>query len=139
MSSGFGLGFLPAFVLKFPLKSHLSNLIEGDAELAKPGIEKRVAEVSRHDLLDLCLERGIGHPQWPRPKLQQSLKEYTKQIDEIYTTLQAQRPSPDFEVDPFRVRLALFALHCVTSTREVEVGSMTRALYAGNNKPSLGF
>ena len=24
------------------------------------GLEKRVADLSRHDLLDLCLERGIG-------------------------------------------------------------------------------
>jgi hypothetical protein len=37
LSVGTGLGWMPAFLLKFPLKSHLVSLIDGDQELAKPG------------------------------------------------------------------------------------------------------
>ncbi len=159
---GAGLGWMPAFVNKFPLKSHLVSLIEGDEELAKPGppppnlppaasppsarttpiafaripssrialsahllclcekgghvdarvhhvhahaaavcvaargagLEKRVADLSRHDLLDLCLERNVGHPQWERAQLQQALQDYRKQADDFQASLRALRPSP---------------------------------------------
>jgi hypothetical protein len=37
LSVGTGLAWMPAFILKFPLKSHLVSLIDGDEELAKPG------------------------------------------------------------------------------------------------------
>ena len=98
LATGGGLGWLPAFILKFPLKSHLVSLIEGDAEMAKPGLAGKVADLSRHDLLDLCLERGLGHPQWPRPKLQQSLLDYAANLDDLYSTLRATRASADMEV-----------------------------------------
>lgn len=139
LATGGGLGWLPAFILKFPLKSHLVSLIEGDAEMAKPGLAGKVADLSRHDLLDLCLERGLGHPQWPRPKLQQSLLDYAANLDDLYSTLRATRPSPDMEVDPFRVRLALFGLDCAMSARVLAAGELTRSLYTGASTPRLGF
>ena len=58
------------------------------------GLEQRVADLSRHDLLDLCLERNLGHPQWERGKLQSSLQEYRKQADDFEASLRALRPSP---------------------------------------------
>jgi len=139
LSVGAGLGWMPAFVNKFPLKSHLVSLIEGDEELAKPGLEQRVADLSRHDLLDLCLERNLGHPQWERGKLQSSLQEYRKQADDFEASLRALRPSPDHDVDPFRMRLVLLALHSASSARQLQVSELTRGLYCGGAKPSLGF
>lgn len=139
LATGGGLGWLPSFILKFPLKGHLVSLIDGDGELMKPMLDKRVADLSRHDLLDLCLERGLGHPEWPRAKLQQSLVDYTKHLDAFQKSLAAHPPSPEMEVDPFRLRLTLLALSSVASARQVQEGDLTRALYAGGKRPSLGF
>ena len=58
------------------------------------GMEKRIAELSRHDLLDMCLERGLGHPQWDRMQLQASLQAYRKQAEDFETSLRSLRPSP---------------------------------------------
>ena len=57
-------------------------------------MEKRVAELSRHDLLDMCLERGLGHPQWERVQLQASLQAYRKEAEDFETSLRSLRPSP---------------------------------------------
>ena len=94
MAVGAGFGWLPSFVLKFPLKGHLVSLIDGDTELAKPMLDKRVAQLSRHDVLDLCLERGLGHPEWPRAKLQKSLLDYTKNLDAFTKSLEASQTNP---------------------------------------------
>jgi len=139
MAVGAGFGWLPSFVLKFPLKGHLVSLIDGDAELAKPMLDKRVAQLSRHDVLDLCLERGLGHPDWPRAKLQESLLDYSKHLDAFTKSLEASQTNPEMQVDPFRLRLTLLALSSVSSVRQVDEGDLTRALYAGGKKPSLGF
>ena len=51
-----------------------------------------------------------------------SVQEYKARLDDFSASLRAQRPSPDFEVDPFRLRLALYALHAAASARQVSGG-----------------
>jgi len=134
-----GFSFLPAFVLKFPIKGHISDVISADEELSKQG-EKGVAELSKHDLLDLCLERGIGHPTWSRQQLQTGILKWSKQIDELSKTLPAPDKDSEWKVCPYRLRLALMGLHAVSSAREISEGELTRAIYTGNKRLShLGF
>jgi hypothetical protein len=75
------------------LASHMTCLVAARMSIYA-GLEKRVAHLSRHDLLDLCLERGLGQPNWSRDRLQHALIDYTANIQDLTNALRANRPSP---------------------------------------------
>jgi hypothetical protein len=60
VSGGTGLSWLPAFVLKFPLKTHLVSLNEGDRELAKPGPPHLPHSLSLFLFLSLSLALALS-------------------------------------------------------------------------------
>ena len=41
-----GFSFLPAFILKFPIKGHISDVISADEELSKQGEKVRRGELA---------------------------------------------------------------------------------------------
>ena len=136
IATGGGFSFLPSFLLKFQIKSHLERVYEVDQQVGAAGVGA-LARLSRGDLLDLCMDRCLGDPTWTLDQLSAGARRYYQRLDELGASL---APPRGFAPCPYRSRLALLAVNSVSSVRSVAVtGDLTRKLYAGSRPVQLGY
>jgi hypothetical protein len=136
IATGGGFGWLPSFLLKFQIKSHLERIYEIDQQVATAGVAA-LSTLPRADLLDLCMDRGLADPTWTADQLAAGARRYYQRLDDLAAALQA---PPGFALCPYRARLALLAVNAVSSVRSVAVtGDLTRKLYAGSRPLQLGY
>ena len=136
IATGGGFSFLPGFLLKFQIRSHLEKVYELDQQVGASGAAA-LSTLSRGDLMDLCMDRCLGDPTWTAEQLVRGARSYYERLNELNSTLQL---PGGFSLCPYRTRLALLSVNAVSSVRSVAVtGDLTRKLYAGSTTLQLGY
>ena len=136
IATGGGFSFLPGFLLKFQIKMHLEKILDVDQQVSAIGVGS-LASLPRNDLLELCMDRGLGDPTWSAPQLVQGASSYYGRLRELEAAVKL---PPGFAVCPYRARLALLAVNSVSSVRSIAVtGDLTRKLYTGPQTVRLGY
>jgi len=138
MAVGGALNFLPAFVLKFQVKSLLHNIHATDEIITKIGATEAIESLGRGDLLELCMERCVGDPSHTDMELRRAAKTWMSRVEALSPLIK--EAEGDFQVCPFRARLALLGVQAVESARQLTgAGCLSRALYTGDKTVKLGY
>lgn len=104
----------PNVLRRAALGTHLERLVLEDAALAKHGL----GALDRDELLEACLDRGLGSPAASDKRLRQLLGEWVSLT---------RRFAGDAE--PHRLRLAALAVCATSSVREQDAGALPQLVY----------
>ncbi|KAL1529901.1 hypothetical protein AB1Y20_000829 [Prymnesium parvum] len=111
-------GPIPGPIRRSSLANHLAQLVEEDAILRRT----QLSTLSRSELVDACLDRGIGSLESTDAQLQRHLSTWLQLVHPQQTT-----DAPD----PHRLRLAMMAASAITATRSAPEMALPRLLFTG--------
>mmetsp|Transcript_59635 Transcript_59635/g.158718 ORF Transcript_59635/g.158718 Transcript_59635/m.158718 type:complete len:330 (-) Transcript_59635:118-1107(-) len=125
-----GFEFLPAFVLKFHVKSHLKQILEFDEHVRTLGTHS-LSSLSREELEFVCTDRFVGGWGQSKDQLADAARRWYTRLEAAEKAAHAQAP---MAVCPYRLRLALLGLNALESARaQAGTGEVVRSVFLGSD------